>query len=162
MLICAPGVKEIEQIVNLKHGFRFELKLCLLEYHSKLSKATLEYVRWRLLNPFPKTIHVIIGTSITDSSLTLPFCKIVMDSCLIKQPNYNSAANVDILTKFWTTDVTRIQRKGRTGRQCEGVYIAFVPAKNVEQKIPPEIERTKLDETFMRAMNLHTKPMFKV
>lgn len=133
----------------------------MIAYHGQLTKAALKQIE-ASLESTPRVIHVIVATSVADCSVTFHLCRAVFDSCIIKQPKLDVLCNVDVLTKFWTGQDNRTQRKGRTGRQCPGIVVQFVPEANKGQHIGTDVERVKLDNVVLRCLTIADTPAGRV
>ena len=70
---------------------------------------------------------IIIATNIGESSITLPFCKVVIDFCLTRK-------NITVKAKGYSRFETRVaskanllQRAGRVGRIADGNVYRLIP-----------------------------------
>jgi len=84
--------------------------------------------------PIVPEIGHVVATSIADASLTLPGCDCVIDS------GYSLVNEDGSLRRVPYDMATKIQRKGRTGRTCPGIYISFCAPLDVFRKPAPGIE----------------------
>ncbi|KAG8389489.1 hypothetical protein BUALT_Bualt02G0234700 [Buddleja alternifolia] len=63
---------------------------------------------------------VILATNIAESSVTIPQVGYVIDSCLSLQVFWNNNRKTDAAELVWVSKSQADQRKGRTGRTCDG------------------------------------------
>jgi len=75
---------------------------------------------------------VVCATNIAESSLTIPHCSLVIDLCLVMKVDYDIRVDTSGVTSYVWEEVTRVvqannnnksQRRGRTGRVCQGNII---------------------------------------
>lgn len=108
------------------------------------------------------TVNVLLATSIINNSVTLSKVKVVIDSGIIKQPKFNKDTYMNALANFHAGAVIMEQRAGRTGRCCDGLYIALIP-KNFEQSGPPNaLMRVNLEDIYMRVLKFFKSKHFMV
>lgn len=85
---------------------------------------------------------LILATNIGESSITLPFCKVVIDFCLTKRNTLRNKGISQLETKF-ASKASMIQRAGRVGRVADGYVFRMIP-KDLYEKLPqyeePEIK----------------------
>ena len=66
--------------------------------------------------PHTPRLHIIISTNVAEASITIPNVTVVIDTCKVKQMEYNSDRNMTcLMTQFAAQDSLQ-QRKGRAGR----------------------------------------------
>ncbi|CAN0889017.1 DExH-box ATP-dependent RNA helicase DExH8 [Linum grandiflorum] len=70
---------------------------------------------------------VILATNIAESSVTIPSVAHVIDSCRSLQVYWNVATKRDCTNLVWVSKSQADQRKGRTGRTCDGQIYRLVP-----------------------------------
>lgn len=164
ILMCVPGLKEIGKLEEhyAIHADSISGNFEIVPFHSQLSSQELRLVRRNLVLPNLQLVKIVAATSIADSSLTLSSCKIVFDSCLIKLPFLDVSTNMNVLMKTWTGNDTRTQRRGRTGRENEGLHVTFVPRRNCDVDIESELERTQVNDVFVRILALSESDVGRV
>lgn len=65
---------------------------------------------------------IILATNIAETSMTLPDVQVVIDSGLHKQMTVNELTNQNELVTDYISIQNAVQRRGRTGRNCDGIY----------------------------------------
>lgn len=100
---------------------------------------------------------MIIATNIGESSITLPFCKVVIDFCLNRK-------NIESKTKGFTSFETRIaskanllQRAGRVGRTSNGEVYRLISEKQYVELSDfdvPEIRCVSLAMVILKAKQI--------
>lgn len=128
--------------------------------------------QWRLLKPFSKTfkVHilhrsvdtekalnamkickshckVILATNIAESSVTIPKVGYVIDSCRSLQVFWDNNRKTDSAELVWVSKSQAEQRRGRTGRTCDGHVYRLVKRSfysQLEDYEPPAILRLSL------------------
>lgn len=68
----------------------------------------------------------MLSTDIVQTSVTLPDVSIIIDSCLIKKEKPFQISGIKELRERQIDCIIIKQRKGRTGRTCNGIYISLV------------------------------------
>lgn len=66
---------------------------------------------------------IILATNIAETSMTLPDIQVVIDTGLHKQIAMNELTGQNELVTDYISVQNAIQRRGRTGRSCDGVYV---------------------------------------
>lgn len=108
------------------------------------------------------TVNVILATSIIQNSVTFSKVKVVIDLAIIKQPKLNMDTQMNALSNFHTSRVITEQRAGRTGRCCNGLYIALIPRDFNQQGPPSALLRVNLEEIFMAVLQFTASDYLKV
>ncbi|XP_015229695.1 PREDICTED: putative ATP-dependent RNA helicase TDRD9 [Cyprinodon variegatus] len=124
VLVFLPGLQEIR---------------CMQEALSKL-------VHQRPLTPdcYPDAAQwqptadkrVILSTNISESSVTVPDVKYVIDFCLARQLVYDKETNYQCLRLTWASKSNCNQRKGRAGRVSKGYCYRLVTKHFWRNEIP--------------------------
>jgi len=68
---------------------------------------------------------MILATKIGESSITLPFCNIVIDFCLTKVNTVRQKGINQLETRF-ASKSSMIQRSGRVGRVADGYVFKMI------------------------------------
>jgi ATP-dependent RNA helicase TDRD9 len=128
ILMFVPGFFEIQKIKSKLIEARFQEKR-IVEVHSFFSDELYD----KLFESDIKN-KIILATSIGESSITLPDCKIVIDFCLTKRSTVNEHGINQLQTHF-ASKSSLTQRAGRVGRVSEGIVYRMIP-KNQHDALP--------------------------
>lgn len=71
---------------------------------------------------------MILATNIGESSITLPFCKVVIDFCLTKK-NTTRQQGINQLETRFASKASMTQRAGRVGRVADGIVFRMITQK---------------------------------
>lgn len=119
-LLCfLPGEGEITAVhQRLQHLSCETLILCPL--YGRLDKKEQD----RAIRPAAKGVRkIVLATSIAQTSLTIDGIRIVIDSGLIRRPEWDGNSGMTRLRTRWASKATLEQRKGRAGRLEPGIAI---------------------------------------
>lgn len=100
----------------------------------------------RIFEPHQRR-HVVLATNIAETSLTIPGIRYVIDSGYARISRYSPRSKVQRLPIEKIAQASAEQRKGRCGRQSDGICIRLYSEEDYEQRPPfiePEIRRTNL------------------
>ena len=143
VLVFQPGKKEINKTIDELTGINAEL----IPFHGQLDR--IEKDRAYRSYPRPK---VVVSTNALETGRTLvpsPGRKLaVVDSGLERRVEL-----VDGIEGLYLRPIAKArskQRRGRTGRIGEGIYIDHSPSGSRSEYPVPEILRTRLDQTVLR------------
>lgn len=136
ILVFLPGVGEIRRVLE-------ELKSIVPEdivvqpLYSGLSREDQE----RAIEPVTSGLRkVVLATSIAESSITIKGVRVVIDSGLIRKPQYNPKNGMNTLVTQQVSKASADQRAGRAGRVEPGVcYRLWESYKTLEVYDTPEI-----------------------
>lgn len=95
----------------------FEERFQIVELHAKVQQeqqAIIAHSQRQLL---------ILATNVAETSLTLPDVGIVIDSGLQRQMAVNALTGQNELVLGYISVQNAVQRRGRTGRSCDGLYV---------------------------------------
>ena len=99
---------------------------------------------------------VILATNIGESSITLPFCRVVIDFCLSRK-NHSKDHGVTRLDTRLASQASMIQRSGRVGRVSDGLVYRML-TRQLYEKQPqyekPEIQCVSLEMIILRVKQL--------
>jgi hypothetical protein len=146
-LIFLPGESAIESVEKRILEQTNDLSVFILH-----SLVPIEEQRMALRRPSsPQARHVILATNIAESSLTVEGVNLVIDTGLRRESVL--VDKIKSLRTVWASRANMAQRKGRTGRVCEGTVIRLFTrdfeSKNISNfEIP---EKTNLDLIFLSA-----------
>lgn len=143
VLVFAPGAREVSEVARRIRdaSAAFDVR----ELHGQIPAAEQDAViRGRAPDERPR---IIVTTSLAESSLTVPGVRLVVDSCLARHPQRDTARGMTGLVTTAASRSSSVQRAGRATRQGPGAVIrcvdertyAAAPARPV-----PEIAVTDL------------------
>ncbi|CAN8314498.1 unnamed protein product [Cochlearia groenlandica] len=90
---------------------------------------------------------VILATNIAESSVTIPKVAYVIDSCRSLHVFWDASRKRDAVKLVWVSRSQAEQRRGRTGRTCDGEVYRLVPSaffNKLEEHEPPAILKLSL------------------
>ena len=97
--------------------------------------------------------RVVLATNVAETSLTVPGIRHVIDSGLARISRYSPRGKLQRLPIEPISRASAEQRKGRCGREAEGVCIRLYSQPDFEQReafTPPEILRTNLASVILQ------------
>jgi HrpA-like RNA helicase len=145
VLVFQPGKREISDLID-------DLTLAsinaeLFPFHGELERAEKDRVYRSYSRP-----KVIITTPALETGRTVLPSKgrklAVVDSGMERRIELVNGVETLVLTPI--SKAQSKQRRGRTGRVSEGLYIDHCPAHQRSEYPTPEILRTRLDQTVLR------------
>ncbi|MEE6388889.1 ATP-dependent helicase HrpB [Microbacterium paraoxydans] len=122
VLVFAPGAREVSEIARRVRSLNgvFDVR----ELHGQISPAEQDAViRGRAPQEPPR---IIVTTSLAESSLTVPGVRLVVDSCLARQPQRDAARGMTGLVTTAASRSSCVQRAGRATRQGPGTVVRCV------------------------------------
>ncbi len=141
VLVFLPGQSEIRRLHNRLHDI-LPTDVEILDLHGQLTLAQQQAV---LSKGNDERRRVILSTSVAESSVTVPGVRIVIDAGLERVPVFQVRSG---LSKLETRRVNRAsadQRRGRAGREAQGVCYRLWPAETVlANHREAEIEQSEL------------------
>ena len=100
---------------------------------------------------------IILATNIAETSITIPDCTVVIDTCREKQSSYDVYNRMPCLIECFSSRDSLRQRRGRAGRVQSGRYYSLVSEKKF-LGLPlhgvPEIKRCALDQVILSLLFL--------
>ena len=104
-----------------------------------------------------KAIRIVVSTNVAEASITIPGVTVVVDTCRVKQLEYNAERNMTCLvTQFAARDSLQ-QRKGRAGRTHMGRCFRLITRgtfDKLNEHSVPELLRIPLDEVIMKLKSM--------
>ncbi|MCQ8278395.1 ATP-dependent helicase HrpB [Acetobacteraceae bacterium KSS8] len=118
VLVFLPGVGEIRRVEQMLRDAGVAAEL--LPLHGELPPAEQD----RVLRPAPpeqRRRHVVLATSIAETSLTVPGVRIVVDAGWRRVPRLDPGSGLSRLETVRVSRAAATQRAGRAGREAPGV-----------------------------------------
>ena len=158
VLIFHSGLGDINEFCNHLHNKLLRLgvrnRYHLFIFHPQLQS---EDQNEAFQKPLKGTANIIVTNRGSESSLTIPNLRLVINFGINKEMIYNSAKRISELSRQWCSRASCIQREGRAGRVCEGIAVHLF-TKEFYETLPdfgtPEIIRVPLAKTFLRAKEI--------
>ena len=158
VLIFLPGLSDI---IDLQSAIMRRLKQLdvrqryrVFVLHPQVPSEEQEEV---FTQPQRGEANVIISTSISESSLTIPHLKLVIDFAIRRYMIYDPSTHTSKLTRRWCSKASCTQRAGRVGRTSPGAVIHLITREDYK-KLPdfnlPDIISSPLSKTVLRAKQL--------
>jgi ATP-dependent helicase HrpA len=97
--------------------------------------------------------RVVLATNVAETSLTVPGIRFVIDSGLARISRYSVRGKVQRLPIERISKASADQRKGRCGREAEGICIRLYSEEEFSRQedfTPPEVLRTNLASVILR------------
>ena len=97
--------------------------------------------------------RVVLATNVAETSLTVPGIRFVIDSGLARISRYSVRGKVQRLPIERISKASADQRKGRCGREAEGICIRLYSEEDFSRQedfTPPEVLRTNLASVILR------------
>jgi ATP-dependent helicase HrpA len=150
-LVFLPGEKHIREAADALSKARLG-GTEMLPLYARLSAADQAKI-------FQKHAQrrVILATNVAETSLTVPGIRHVIDSGLARISRYSVRGKVQRLHVERISKASADQRKGRCGREAEGICIRLYSEEDFaarEAYTPPEILRTNLASVILRMATL--------
>ena len=101
--------------------------------------------------------RVVLATNVAETSLTVPGIRYVIDSGLARISRYSVRGKVQRLPIERISKASADQRKGRCGREAEGICIRLYSGEDFGQRedfTPPEVLRTNLASVILRMASI--------
>ena len=150
-LVFLPGEKHIHEAAGAlaRAGLRHTEVLPL---YARLSSAEQTRIFQRHTGR-----RVILATNVAETSLTVPGVRHVIDSGLARISRYSPRAKVQRLHVEPISQASAEQRKGRCGREAQGICIRLYGEEDFNAREPytaPEVLRTNLASVILRMASL--------
>lgn len=162
-LVFLPGIHEIN---------RFRKELCSSSCDFNIEDFTVTILHSSIATDdfrraFDGNIEnrIILATNIAESSITLPGVRFVIDFCLTKYQQTDTATNMTQLKTDFASKMSMEQRAGRVGRTEVGQVIRMLfkdQFQSMQVETIPEMQRISLEAVVLKAKQLDDgKPPFK-
>jgi ATP-dependent helicase HrpA len=146
-LVFLPGEKQIREAANALEDAKLH-NTQILPLFSRLSAHEQD----RVFETHGER-RVVLATNVAETSLTVPGIRFVVDSGLARISRYSVRAKVQRLPTERISKASAEQRKGRCGREAEGICIRLYSEEDYglrENFTPPEVLRTNLASVILR------------
>ncbi len=147
VLVFLPGEKQIRDCNEALSRAKFG-NTEILPLFSRLSTRDQE----RIFEGHAQR-RVVLATNVAETSLTVPGIRNVIDSGLARISRYSVRGKVQRLPIEKISKASADQRKGRCGREAEGICIRLFSEDDFvarEEFTPPEVLRTNLASVILR------------
>ncbi|HEY2037366.1 MAG TPA: ATP-dependent RNA helicase HrpA [Steroidobacteraceae bacterium] len=150
-LVFLPGEKHIREAADaLARGRLTDTEV--LPLYTRLSAADQARIFQRHTQR-----RLILATNVAETSLTVPGIRYVIDSGLARISRYSPRGKVQRLHVERISRASAEQRKGRCGREADGICIRLYSEEDFaarEEFTPPEVLRTNLASVILRMATL--------
>ncbi|XP_057782307.1 DExH-box ATP-dependent RNA helicase DExH8 [Salvia miltiorrhiza] len=120
ILVFLPTYYALEQQWFLLKPFGESFKIHILHRSIDTDQAL------RAMRIWKSRRKVILATNIAESSVTIPKVGYVIDSCRSLQVFWDDSRRTDSAELVWVSKSQAEQRRGRTGRTCDGIVYRMV------------------------------------
>lgn len=137
-LVFVPGVWEVEQMVARLADLRHRV----LPLHGRLEAGQQDAALRD-----DDTPRVVVATAVAESSLTVPGVRIVVDSCLSREPRFDANRGVSGLVTVRSSRASATQRAGRAARLGPGLAVRCLAAEDwagMAEESTPEVMHADL------------------
>jgi HrpA-like RNA helicase len=151
VLVFLPGEKHIREAADALERARLP-NTEVLPLFARLSGADQERIFQR-----HGQRRIVLATNVAETSLTVPGIRFVVDSGLARISRYSVRGKVQRLPIERVSKASADQRKGRCGREAEGICIRLYDEADFNQRedfTPPEVLRTNLASVILRMATL--------
>ena len=153
ILVFLQGVGEISQAQTIVGNITKGMSILLLPLHGSLQPQE----QSKIFRRTPGQVKVILSTNVAETSITIPDCTVVIDSCREKQSSYDPMNRMPMLLDQFASKASLKQRRGRAGRVRSGKCYKLI-SRDTHSKLPehtaPEISRCALDQTLLSLLFL--------
>ncbi len=151
VLVFLSGEREIRDTAEALAG-RLPSRIEILPLYARLSPAEQQ----RVFRPH-EARRVVLATNVAETSLTVPGIGSVVDPGTARISRYSSRLKVQRLPIEPISQASADQRKGRCGRQSDGICIRLYSEQDFEARpayTAPEILRTSLAAVILQMESL--------
>jgi len=154
ILVFLAGAPEINNATEAVKRIGRNLQIHILPLHGGLQPKDQRLVFQPTRNGLTK---VILSTNVAETSITIPDCTIVVDTCREKESSYDPVNRMPLLLEQFASQASLKQRRGRAGRVREGVCYKLISSgtyNKLKEHGDPEIRRCALDQTLLSLLFL--------
>ena len=152
ILVFLPGEKQIRETADVLTKARLH-HTEVLPLYARLSTGEQE----RIFEGH-NARRIVLATNVAETSLTVPGIRYVIDSGLARISRYSVRGKVQRLPIEPISQASADQRKGRCGRESEGICIRLYAEDEFNLRppfTPPEVLRTNLASVILQMAVLH-------
>mgnify|MGYP001049282804 CR=1 FL=1 len=154
ILVFLPGAGEIERAERAIRQIVKGFNISILPLHGGLQPEKQQQVFVPAMKGCTK---LILSTNVAETSITIPDCTIVVDTCKEKQSSFDPTNRMPLLLERFASRDSLKQRRGRAGRVRQGTCYKLI-SSSLHGKLPehgePEIKRCALDQTVLSLLYL--------
>ncbi|KAG7338163.1 ATP-dependent helicase HrpA [Nitzschia inconspicua] len=153
ILVFLQGVGEISEAMTTISKINKDTPVLLLPLHGGLPPQEQN----KVFRTFPGQVKCILSTNVAETSITIPDCTVVIDSCREKQSSYDPVNRMPLLLDRFASKASLKQRRGRAGRVRNGKCYKLISKDtfaNLDDHTSPEISRCTLDQTLLSLLFL--------
>lgn len=154
ILVFLPGAGEIERAERAISQIVKNFNITILSLHGGLQP---EKQRQVFVPSKKGCTKIILSTNVAETSITIPDCTIVVDTCKEKQSSFDPTNRMPLLLERFASRDSLKQRRGRAGRVRRGTCFKLV-SSSLYCKLPehgePEIMRAALDQMLLSLIYL--------
>jgi ATP-dependent helicase HrpA len=150
-LVFLPGEKQIREAAEALEKAKLR-NTQVLALYARLSAREQQRIFER-----HDAQRVVLATNVAETSITVPGIRFVVDSGLARISRYSVRGKVQRLPIEPVSKASAEQRKGRCGREAEGICIRLYSEEDFiarEDFTPPEVLRTNLASVILRMATL--------
>ena len=154
ILCFLPGAGEIERASNAIQTIVRDSAITILPLHGGLTPEKQQQVFVPAKKGYTK---IILSTNVAETSITIPDCTLVIDTCKEKQSSYDPINRMPLLLETFASRDSLRQRRGRAGRVRPGTCYKLVSTAfhaSLPEHGEPEIKRCSLDQTILSLLFL--------
>jgi len=154
-LVFLPGIYEIE-CFHRELGNKRD-KFDIRNFQVFILHSSIPLTNFKSLYDTSLKNKIILSTNIAESSITIPGIRIIIDFCLTKYLEVDSASSLTQLKLAWASKMNCEQRAGRTGRTSFGQVIRMMYTEQYEllpNEAKAEMQRTSLENVILKIKNL--------
>lgn len=154
ILVFLPGAGEIDKADRTIQQLLRGRQVSILPLHGGLQPDKQQQVFVPARNGYTK---IILSTNVAETSITIPDCTVVIDTCKEKKSSFDPTNRMPLLLECFASRDSLKQRRGRAGRVRPGTCYKLISSSK-HNKLPehgePEIRRCALDQTLLSLMFL--------
>ena len=155
-LVFLPGIQEIQRFKD--ELYRPHDGFDISDYHLTVLHSSIPTEDFAKAFDGSVDRKIILATNIAESSVTLPGVRFVIDFCLTKYQETDTATNMTRLKLDWASKMSLKQREGRVGRTEEGEVIRMIykdHEESLQSETKPEIQRASLESVVLKTKQLN-------
>ncbi|HEY6484679.1 MAG TPA: ATP-dependent RNA helicase HrpA [Steroidobacteraceae bacterium] len=151
ILVFLPGEKWIREVAEVLRKAQLQ-HTEILPLFARLAAREQQ----RIFAPHAQR-RIVLATNVAETSLTVPGIRFVIDSGLARISRYSPRSKIQRLPIERISQASADQRKGRCGREAQGICIRLYSEEELARQEPftaPEVLRTNLASVILRMATL--------